>query len=337
MPTSGTTTYSLVTSQIINKALLLLGVVGEGESVPGETYTNCLDFLNLMVKDWETKSIYVFTETEGTLFLNLNQYSYVLGGANVTSGGTAAYASTGSSEIETQLTASYVATNTTFAVNSTTGMTALDYIGIVLDSGAIYWSTISSVPTSTSVIIAGSLPSAATSGNYLYTYTTQIGRPLELDNVRIRKSGGTDSVLQPYITDFKMNKLSRSAYLDQVNRGSLGTPIQWYLDRQSNTSVLYTFPTNNSIQNKIKFTYRRIIQDFTNPTDTADFPQEWLKAIIYNLAVEVAPIYGKEIKVSQQAAGMGSILQKAEKTLADAHAMAQEKSVLKLVPSIPYN
>jgi hypothetical protein len=36
------------------------------------------------------------------------------------------------------------------------------------------------------------------------------------------------------------------------------------------------------------------VQDFDAAANNSDFPQEWLRCLIWNLALEVAPEYGKE-------------------------------------------
>lgn len=44
----------------------------------------------------------------------------------------------------------------------------------------------------------------------------------------------------------------------------------------------------------IKGTVRTTIEDFDSLTNTADLPQEALRCLKFNLAIEIAPEYGKE-------------------------------------------
>ena len=59
---------------------------------------------------------------------------------------------------------------TTIIVNSTSGMSAGDRVGIKLDSGAIHWTTIDSISTTntTTFVVAAILPGAAANGNKVF-------------------------------------------------------------------------------------------------------------------------------------------------------------------------
>ncbi len=183
--------------------------------------------------------------------------------------------------------------------------------------------------------INGTLPSAASQGNYLYSFTTTVGRPLHISSIRVRRSGGTDTTIQAQSNDYRLTEVSRSRYFAIPNKGVSGTPIQFYLDKQNSFSTLYVYPAPSNVSYRLKFTYRRIFQDFTNPTDNADLPQEWLKPIVLNLCVDVAPIYGKELKVGMQSIQGCSIKDQATIALADALSNSQEKTRFKFSPRIP--
>ena len=43
----------------------------------------------------------------------------------------------------------------------------------------------------------------------------------------------------------------------------------------------------------INIRYRRPIEDFDSAGNDPDFPQEWLECLGYNLAVRIAPQFGK--------------------------------------------
>jgi hypothetical protein len=48
----------------------------------------------------------------------------------------------------------------------------------------------------------------------------------------------------------------------------------------------------------VVFTYDRQIEIFENTLDKQDFPNEWSEAIVYQLAVRLAPRYGKIDKLT---------------------------------------
>lgn len=77
--------------------------------------------------------------------------------------------------------------------------------------------------------------------------------------------------------------------------GSTGSPIQMFYQPLVNYGVITVWPTPDAagITNKqIKIVYQRPFEDFVSGTDTPDFPQEWHQAVIYQLAVALAPEYG---------------------------------------------
>lgn len=78
------------------------------------------------------------------------------------------------------------------------------------------------------------------------------------------------------------------------NIESSGQPINLYYTPQVNYGdiVVWPVPDSSAATNKdIKIIYQRPFEDFVNSTDTPDFPKEWHQAIIYDLAVALAPEY----------------------------------------------
>ena len=79
MPTS---TYSITRDQIILSALRKIGVVEPGDTsatIDAALVTNCAQALNLMVKQWMTEGIKLWTVTEYTLPLVASQTEYTIG------------------------------------------------------------------------------------------------------------------------------------------------------------------------------------------------------------------------------------------------------------------
>jgi hypothetical protein len=74
-----------------------------------------------------------------------------------------------------------------------------------------------------------------------------------------------------------------------------GVPIQLTYQPKMNMGVIKVWPTPDtySVSNvTILLTYLRPLEYFSASTDTADFPEEWVSAIIYGLALRLAPEYG---------------------------------------------
>lgn len=70
----------------------------------------------------------------------------------------------------TALTASSNPGSTTITLGTTSGLTNGDSIGIMLDSGIMFRTTINGTPTATVVTLAKALPSKASSGTLLVDY-----------------------------------------------------------------------------------------------------------------------------------------------------------------------
>lgn len=109
-------------------------------------------------------------------------------------------------------------------------------------------------------------------------------RPLRILSVR-RRVSDIDTPLQP---------LSRSEYFELPNKSAKALPTSFYYDPGRSQGTLYLWQTPDSTSATIRFTYARTIEDFDALTNEPDFPQEWLAALKFNLAVEVAPEFGAE-------------------------------------------
>lgn len=76
---------------------------------------------------------------------------------------------------------------------------------------------------------------------------------------------------------------------------STGQPVQISYSPDNLTGTFYLYPTPDTYSQtnmSIYVRYQRVFQDFDSSVDTADFPQEWYLALVYNLAVVLAPDYG---------------------------------------------
>ena len=290
MTTSNSTNFSMNANDIISDALRLIGVLGAGETVDGDDYSLSLRQLNMMVKTWMVEGVKLWTETEGTVFLDSGKASYILGSSS-------ADEST-SSELKTELSVALAATNTAVTVDSTTGMTAADIIGIAQDDGTMHWTTISTVDSSTTLTLASGIVSASSIDQHVYTYTTLMVKPLDISSVRVENSGGSATAL---------SKMSRDDYFKLNNKSSVGLPRSFYYDRQRDNGKLYTYPITDDAMNRLRITFSREIEDFDLSTDTADFPPEWAQALVWNLGVELSPFFDREDKATKFASKAAEI------------------------------
>lgn len=309
MATSGSTDFTLNRDELIKDALILLGAVGADQSVSSEDNNLANRALNRLIKAWQGQGIHLWTETEATVFLIKGQESYAL---NAASGDHAS-----KTVVETTLSAAEASGQTILSITDTTGMTASDNIGIELDDGTRQWTTISSVDSSTQVTVAAALTGAAASGSSVYSYTTKLARPLDIISVRVKDNGGYET---------RTRRVGRDDYFTQGDKSAQGKVIQYYYDPQLSTGRLYVWPTSDNVDDRLKITYRRSLEDVDSGTDTFDFPQEWLDALTYNLAVRLAPAFGKQQKLQ-------SLAPLAEKFKQDMLDYDHEKGSVTIIPA----
>ncbi len=280
MTTSGTSTFNLTRDQIIKSALRKVGAIESSETPSASMVSDCAEALNMMVKEWDTLGIHLWTEAEGALFLQPGQYQYSLGTGSTDHG----TQTNPPNYTQTSLDAAAVAGATSITVDSIANILNGDNIGVVLDSGDIFWTTVSGSPSGVTVNLASGLTSAAASGNNVYDYTTAILRPLRIAAARrMLISSGIET---------PMVRMSRLDYRDLPNKANTGIPTQFFYDPLGgaiNYGIIYIWPAPVDATNLVKFTWYRQIQDFNAAGNTPDFPQEWLNALVWNLAVEMAP------------------------------------------------
>ena len=268
MATSGSYDYSVNRNEVIAAALRKCGV----QSISSTDYADAAVALNLMIKHWAIQDFKLWAQKEVVLFLVPGTQSYTVG----PSGNNAAY-----TFVEAEVGTAY-ASGTALVLDSTTGMTAADYIGVELDSGTMQWRTITTVDSATQVTLSSALSSAAAAGNTVYTYTSKPQRPMEIMNIR------------HYVDDREVPiaPASRKEYLELTNKTTEGMPVQVYYQPTLTNGTVYVWPTSSDPADTLKFTAKIQLQDMDLQTNDFDFPQEWHRALVWNLAAEIMGEYG---------------------------------------------
>jgi len=322
MSTSGNTSFTVTQDMIITKAAKIIGKQGDNASLTAEEYNDCRDMLNLMVKQWIAKNDFapglkMFSRKMGFLFLSTNTGTYTLGSA----GGTGASRwtnnfattnSTGSNPAGANTI--HVATTTNAVMNmqpdtdSQTGPLANNQvIGIQLDNGSMYWSTITNVPSANTVTIAGTLPASSNSiGNVVYAFSTIASPPQVIEKVVLRDSNGEDTPVRLVNMEDWMNNPSKQS------PGYTGDPVSVYyephLNGNNGQGIGYLHTDVAAAQDVSKYLvilYLTEFEDFVNPSDEMYFPKEWGMALIYGLGKHIGPMFDmvwtnemKEIEMS---------------------------------------
>jgi hypothetical protein len=238
-------------------------------------YQDASDALNIMVKEWDSMGIHLWTESEGILFLQPNQYQYALGPTS-TDHATTSY-------IQTYLTAVAAPGATSISVNSISGINSGDQIGVTVASGNLFWTTVNGTPSGSTINLASALTDSAATGSIVFDYQSALLRPLRV--VAARRYYIASAIETPMV------RMSRLDYRDLPNKSNTGEPTQFFYDPQLVLGQMYLWEAPVDNTNLVKFTWYRQIQDFDAQSNTPDLPQEWLGALIWGLGIEMAPEY----------------------------------------------
>ena len=270
MTVSGSKNFSVSRADIITKALQRIGEYDQGEVISGEDTSSAAMALNLLVKEWSARGIDIWLRSEVTVFLQPQTQKYSLG---------TGYATT--SYVETTLSADEAAAQTELSVTSETGISVSDFIGIKLDDDSIHWSTVASLATLT---IADALPSAASSGNKVYAFTTKAVRPQKILTAFRRDVNDLDT---------PVSIIGSQEYYSLSDKTSEGEPTAVWYQPVMDTGSLYVWPVDGGSNcDKLILIAQNLADDFDTAADTPEFPIEWANALIWNLAAEIASEYG---------------------------------------------
>lgn len=273
MALSNSTDYNRNRDEIILGALRLIGKSGRGKIAGSDDIGDAAEALELMVKSWQASGIHIWKQKQATLFVEKGTASYSFPGANCTH-----------SYVETAMKVAGSTSDSTIDVDSITGMTTGDFIGIQLDGGTMQWTTINGAPSGDTVTLTTALTGAAAIDNTVYVYTTKIVRPLRVTDARRKDT-----------SDIPIDVESREEYFAQPNKTSSGKVNLVYYDAQLTTGKFYIWPTGDKADDKIEIDLMLPIQDFDATNIDPDFPQEWLKTLKWNLASDIGPEYGVEL------------------------------------------
>lgn len=274
MATSGSVDFTQTRDEIIKAALRKCGVLARNITPSARQINDAAEDLNRLIKAWNAQGIHIWTYQEMTLFLQAGKQSYLIGpsGDHVTA-----------SYVKTELSTAGAATDGTIEVDSITGISNGDNIGIVLDDNTIQWTTINGAPSGTTITLTAALTGAAAVDNHVYTYTTIANRPNQITSARIKINDGNET---------PMKGISQDAYFDLPTKTTKGKATQFFYKPTLTNGTLYLWPTADKVADTINLTTTRYIEDFDSTTNNPDFPQEWFRAIVFNLAIDNSFEYG---------------------------------------------
>lgn len=279
MATSGSINFSVSRDDIIEEALMHLGILPEGGAPTANQLTDDSRTFNIMVKAWIAKGINLWAVQRITLFLENDKISYTAGTDHI--------AAT-DNVVRTTLSSAAASGASSIVVTSATGISNGYYIGVELDDGTVQWTTVNGAPSGTTITLTDTLTGAASSGNVIYVYSTKI-------NALQVKTILQAFLRQSDLTDSPLNIVSRQEYYGLGNKTSEGSPAQVYLQPNLTSTLFLVYPEPDDETETIELLVQRTLEDFDAAGDTPDFPQEWYQALCWGLAAELSAKYGKTI------------------------------------------
>jgi len=127
-----------------------------------------------------------------------------------------------------------------------------------------------------------------------------------------------------------MEVISRQEY-NQLPTSNSDSPLKVNYQPFINYGTISFWPTPTSSNTAtVTLVYQRPFQYFTSSAETMDFPEEWYSALIYNLAVRLAPEWGVPLPDRQL------LMQEAKMYTEDALMVGQEDASFFISPDRGY-
>ena len=112
------------------------------------------------------------------------------------------------------------------------------------------------------------LHSCSNSRSSVFTFTNLIESPNRTLSYR-QKTFNQDNEIEVF-------PFSREQYFNQVNKLSRGTVVNAYYSPQLNNGRVYVWQTASSVNDFVRFTCERSIEEVLICDDNLDLPNEWL-------------------------------------------------------------
>ena len=298
MSTSNSVDFTQTKAELINDAFQNIGVYGVGRTISSEDFNFASNTLNKMVKAWGAKGLHLWTKEENVLFFTKDQASYTLGST--------ANACLASDAVITKLDGALANSATSVTVDSTTGMTVGDFIGVVLTDETVHYTTIATIPTSTTLTLTLGVVSAASDNALVYTYTTKMSKPLRI--LGARRAQGIDEGTTTSLTEIELSEIAYQDYMNLPSKTISGIPNQYCYNPGDTTGILYLWQRPSSGIYRLNFTSERVIQDLDNVGDNFDLPNEWLEALTWQLSLRLCPAFGKDQRMINSIAPMAQAM-----------------------------
>lgn len=292
--------FSLNAGEVFKEALENVGAIGVGDELDAQHVGSLTRAFNIMLKSKQVRALSLWTWKDAVLFLEKDATSYRLGATG--DHATETY-------VQTTLAADAAQGATTITLTATAGMTNGDNIGIVLDDGSLFWTTIS---VTGGTDIAAGLTSVAVSGNVVFAYTSKIQRPLSIKDVRL---------LHVDETERPCNVIPVSEYSGYPNKNVSSEIVSIAHEPLMDNTMLRVWPANTLTTDVLKFSYKKPVDDIDNIEHDIYAPVDCYDAIVADFTARIAGRFGMSVAEQQD------FERKAEKAFAGVHDFEDDTSI----------
>lgn len=287
--------YTKTAGDLIRDALRAANISGIALQVDETDFEQGRVALNDILAWLQTKQIHLWSETEAFLPLNPNQKRYSFPGdhcftdyvcteTTAANNGPAILALDGETLLELDDGALLVFDDSRIRVETVTGMTVGDFVGIELPNGTRWWDTIAQIDTAELWFqTVNDLPSFINDDASIYAYTTAIDQPVRILDARYAWNCEQD--------DTPTIQLARKDYFDQPSKGTNGNVNSWYYDRQLSVGYLHVWPTAHRATEVLKFTFIKPQYIPEDQSENIQVPPEWFLPLKNKLAAELGVTY----------------------------------------------
>lgn len=282
---SGQYPYNLARDELVNAAASKLGIVLANEPLSAEDNQKICQNLNVLIKSWQAKNLFLWKYQDVYVFPQYGQNSYSLG-PNSTDHFTTDYNGT-------VLNTAAGSGDTTIDVQVATGFADTYNVGIELDSGYMFWTTQSGAAAGTIITLNAALTGTASAGNVVYVYATKGQRPQKVHYATLLQNWQLATPTSPSnASEIPVKVLAIKDYKLQPNKASMGQIIQIEYEPALTNGKLHTYQTPNDVTQVLIVQTTYPFQYFVQSSDTPDTPNEWLKALIYGTAYDSIEDFG---------------------------------------------
>jgi hypothetical protein len=281
MATSGVTTYSVTELDVIEAAAAKLGIKQTGQTMNPADVVLMRVGLNMIYKQWIAQADFapglkMWARRRAYLFLS-DAVEYHIGPTGDECAAEEYVAMT--------LNGGAAAAATTVTVDDATGAVAAMRIGVQM-ADSLHWTTIASV-AGNDITLTAALTGAAADGASAFAYTSKPVKPFEITSASLRNLDDEDSPMDPH--------LSADEYEQIPSKHGIGTPFRLYQEAKKDGMRVYLDCVPEDLTKVVRLVYHSYIEDTTAQSQDVDFPAEWFRALVGQLAVDSAPDFSRPI------------------------------------------